>query len=147
MSIFTEFSNQYGQGVSNGLDMSASNTQTIIHDGSGNHTVVSHMPNGLGGENTYYDGKLVHTNQPNGLGGEMVTDANGHLLRTSVPEHVGDGSSTIHHGIDASLQADGSNIPGIIDTSNATQILGYDDPLVHSNAYIMPKFNPANYQK
>lgn len=136
MSIFTEFSNQYGQGATNGLDMSGTDTQTIVHDGStGTHTVISHLPNGLGGENTYYDGKLVHSHQPNGLGGEMVTDAGGHVLRSSVSGDVP------FDGNDYS-----STVPAPMDMSNASQILNYDDPLSHSGSYIMPAFNPLDYQ-
>lgn len=142
MSMFTDFSHQYGQGTNVGVDVSGQGTgiETSV---SGHHTVISHMPNGLGGENTYYDGKLVHTNQPNPFGGENVYDHNGHLLRTSIGDTVG----TEHHAVTNDDGSVAQHAMAPVDFGNGTQILGYADPLAHSGSYHMPPFDPNQFRK
>jgi hypothetical protein len=161
MSIFTEFSNQYGQGAHTGVDLTGNSTgmhQTIVsgyvpgseHTGVPGQTVVSHLPDGVGGENTYYNGQFVHDNQPNIFGEENVYDSSGHLLRTSIPDNGGAdlhgiGQHYVHNGIHGMM----GNESGIIgaDHSNANQILSYDDPLLHSGKYVMPPYDPTQSTK
>lgn len=153
MSIFTDFSHQYGQGTNVGVDLSGHTTgihqDTVVGHIPGMDTIhsgphiISHVSDGLGGTHTLYDGKFAHTNRSNPFGGENVYDHNGHLLRTSVGSHIG----TDHQ---VSAIDDGSVAQQMIapvDFGNATQILGYADPLAHSGSYHMPPFDPNQFSK
>lgn len=162
MSMFTSFDNQYGQGAHTGVDLTGGHSglqqETVVGHTPGSMesalhhdpTIVTHMPDGLGGHNTYYDGKFVHNNHPNIFGGEDVTDQNGHLLRTSIPDGTGlEAHSGSEHHLTGSEQGDVGAVhtPLLVDHSNATEILSYDDPLLHSGNYIAPPFQPTHVGK
>ena len=61
----------------------------------------------------------------NVLGGENFYDGHHALEGLSYENHLG-----------------GENFISFQDNSNAEQILGYDDPLIHSGQYVMPPFHP-----
>jgi hypothetical protein len=155
MSLFTSFDSQFGNDHSSGMDMSGNgmHQETVVHtgtDGTGlphDPTIVTHMPDGLGGEYTLYDGQTAYHHQPNPFGGEDVYDHNGHLLHSSISDGTGtEGHDNTHltnteHGVGTVTGLEGH--PLMVDQSNANQVLGYSDPLAHSGSYVMPPFYPG----
>lgn len=164
MSIFSDFDNHFGAGVFDS-HMHPDGSTDFLHHGevvqhASPHDLVSfddhghivyHTDNGFGGHDTHVNGILTRSTVPNIHGGEDIHDGQHHLIRQTMDNVLGgenfyDANHALE-GMSYDNHVGGESFISFNDHSNAEQILGYDDPLIHSGQYIMTPFHPLLMNK